>query len=148
MTNCHQLNQGARKLLLILCCTLFWANNVLAADAKGVEVTVLAKSGFSWDGNALPKYGNEKPEITILRIIIPPGGVLPQHKHGVINAGVLLSGELTVVTENGSILQLKAGEALVEVVNTLHYGKNAGATPAEIIVFYAGAMDMPVTGNK
>ena len=70
------------------------------------------------------------------------------HKHGVINAGFLLSGELTVVTEDGSTLQLKAGEALVEVVNTWHYGKNAGTVPAEIVVFYAGAKDVPITVNK
>jgi len=70
---------------------------------------------------------------------------LPLHKHPVINAGVLLSGDLTVVTEDGRTLHLKAGEAIVEVVTTWHYGKNEGNKPAEIIVFYAGTMDAPMT---
>lgn len=148
MTNRHQLNRVMRQLFCILCLTLLPASHVSAADGNGVEVTVLAKSGSSWDGRVLPQYTNGKPEITILRITIPPGAVLPLHKHPVINAGVLLSGELTVVAEDGSTLQLKAGEALVEVVNTWHYGKNAGNKPAEIMVFYAGAMDMPITVNK
>lgn len=148
MAHSHQLNRVMRQLLFLLCFTLCWASNASAADAKGVEVTVLAKSGSSWDGKVLPQYTNEKPEITILRIKIPPGAVLPVHKHGVINAAVLLSGELTVVTEGGNVLQLKAGEALVEVVNTWHYGKNAGNAPTEIIVFYAGTIDVPVTVNK
>lgn len=62
-----------------------------------------------------------------------------------INAGVLISGELTVVTADGKTLVLKAGDPVVEVVNTLHYGINQGAVPAEIIVFYAGAVDTPIT---
>ena len=137
-----------RRLLCIICLTLLLASNVSAADVNGVEVNVLAKSGSSWAGRVLPDYPNGKPEITILRIKIPPGAVLPLHKHPVINAGVLLSGELTVVTEEGKTLHLKAGEAIVEVVNTWHYGKNEGNKPAEIIVFYAGTMGAPITVNK
>ncbi len=49
-------------------------------------------------GNTLPEYPEGKPEITILRIQIPPGTTLPLHTHPVINAGVLLSGELAVIT--------------------------------------------------
>jgi len=122
--------------------------NVFGADGNGLEVNVLAKSGLSWDGRVLPDYPKGKPEVTILRIKIPPGALLPLHKHPVINAGVLLSGELTVVTEEGKTLPLKAGEALVEVVNTWHYGKNEGSKPAEIMVFYAGALEVPITVNK
>jgi len=137
-----------RRLFCIICLTLLLSNNVLAADVNGVEVNVLSKSGLSWDGRVLPDYTNGKPEITILRIKIQPGAILPLHKHPVINAGVLLSGELTVVTEDGRTLHLKAGEAIVEVVNTWHYGKNEGNKPAEIIVFYAGTIDAPMTVNK
>jgi len=70
------------------------------------------------------------------------------HEHPVINAGVLLSGELTVITEDNKTLTLKAGEAIIEVVNTWHYGKNEGSKPAEIIVFYAGIPNGPVTVKK
>jgi quercetin dioxygenase-like cupin family protein len=93
----------------------------------------------------LPDYATGKPEITILKIQIPPGSRLPLHKHGVINAGVLLRGELTVVTEDKKILYLKAGDPIIEVVNTWHYGKNEGETLAEIIVFYAGKVGAPIT---
>ena len=50
-----------------------------------------------------------------------------------------------MVTEEGKILHLKAGEAIVEVVDTWHYGKNEGSVPAEIIVFYSGAVGTPIT---
>ena len=60
-------------------------------------------------------------------------------------AGVLLSGELTVITEDDKKLLLKAGDPIVEVVNKRHYGKNTGKGPAEIIVFYAGSPATPIT---
>jgi hypothetical protein len=66
----------------------------------------------------------------------------------VINAGVLMSGQLTVKTTDGKVLQLNAGDPIVEVVNTLHYGINEGTVPAEIIVFYAGIVGQPVTVSK
>ena len=119
-----------------------------AADSGNAEVTVLAKTGASWDGTILTHYEEGQPEITILKITIPPKTELAVHKHPVINAGVMLKGELTVITENREILTLKAGEAIVEVVNTWHYGRNDGNVPAEIIVFYAGLKDKPITVIK
>jgi quercetin dioxygenase-like cupin family protein len=62
----------------------------------------------------------------------------------VINAGILLKGELTVVDEKGNVLKMKAGDPIVEVVNTVHYGKNEGDEPVEIVVFYAGAEGMEI----
>lgn len=70
---------------------------------------------------------------------------MPLHKHPVINAGVLLNGELTVVTEDNRTLHMKTGDSIVEVVNIWHYGKNEGNTMAEILVFYAGVVDTPIT---
>ena len=105
----------------------------------------LVKTTQSWDGKDLPSYPQGQPEVTILRITIPPGTRLDTHRHPVINAGVLVSGQLTVVTTDGKSLYLKAGDPIVEVVNTLHYGINQGDVPAEIIVFYAGTLGVPIT---
>lgn len=81
----------------------------------------------------------------ILRIAIPPGVELPLHRHPVINAGVLLAGELTVTTEEKKVLHLKAGDSIVEVVEKWHFGKNEGKTTAEILVFYVGVVGAPIT---
>lgn len=113
----------------------------------GPTVRELAKTTKSWDGNLLPPYPQGQPEVTIRRITIPPGVRLEMHSHPVINAGVLLSGELTVVTQDGKTLTLKAGDPNVEVVNTMHYGVNRGKVPAEILVVYAGAAGMPVNAS-
>lgn len=137
-----------KKLFYAICLTLLLSGNVVAEDVNAVEVKVLAKTSLSWDGQTLPNYPKGKTEVTILRIKVPPGVQLSMHKHPVINAGVLLNGELTVVTEGGKTLHLKSGDSIVEVVNTWHYGKNEGDKPAEIIVFYAGISDMPITIKK
>lgn len=118
---------------------------VWAQDVNTANVEVLTKTSSSWDGGVLPDYAEGKPEITILKITIPPKVILPLHEHPEINAGVLLKGELTVATEDNKTLHLKAGDAIVEVVNTWHYGKNEGNEAAEIIVFYAGIKDEPIT---
>ena len=117
-------------------------------EANGIESDTLIKTSTSWNGDSLPAYPQGEPEITILRITIPPKTALPWHRHPFINAGVLLSGQLTVVTESGKTLHMKPGEPLVEVVNTWHHGVNDGDVPAEILVFYAGVKGMPVSVKR
>jgi quercetin dioxygenase-like cupin family protein len=137
-----------KKLFWGICLTLLLSGHAWAQDVNTVKVDVLAKTSSSWDGGTLPDYAKGQPEVTILRITIPPNVQLPLHKHPVINAGVLLKGELTVVTEDKKIVHLKAGDSIVEVVNKWHYGRNEGNEPAELIVFYAGIRGKPITIEK
>jgi quercetin dioxygenase-like cupin family protein len=106
---------------------------------------VVVKSTLSWDGSQLPKYPEGQPEVTILKITIPAGAKIPLHQHPYINAGVLIKGELTVLTQTGDKLIMTAGDQIVEVVNKWHKGQNSGDIPAEIIVFYAGIEGQPIT---
>jgi quercetin dioxygenase-like cupin family protein len=128
-------------LFLTGCC----ATRPVTKPVAGIRAETLWKSTRSWDGQLLPAYPAGQPEVTILRITIPPGTALPEHQHPVINAGVLLEGELTVRTEHGKVIQLRAGDALSEVVNTWHAGANEGKIPAVILVVYAGTDGMPVS---
>jgi len=128
--------------------SLILAPQCYSKEVNSIDVKVLAKTSSSWEGSALPSYLKGIPEITILKVIIPPKTALPIHKHPVINAGILLKGELTVVTEKNEILHLKAGDAIVEVVNKWHNGRNEGNENAEILVFYAGVQNTPITIKK
>lgn len=134
-----------KKFFLTICLVSLFSSHVWARDISTVQVDQLAKTSSSWDGGKLPEYAQGQPEVTILRITIPPKAQLPLHKHPVINAGVLIKGELTVITNEKKTLHLKAGDPIVEVVDTWHYGKNEGNSPAEIIVFYAGIRDTPIS---
>lgn len=137
-----------KRILCSICLILFLAGFVCAQEENAVKTDVLAKDSISWDGADLPEYPEGRPEITILKIKIPPKTKLPLHKHPVINAGVLLKGTLTVVTEKDEKLYLKAGDSIIEVVEKWHYGINEGNEFAEIMVFYAGVQGTPVTVKK
>lgn len=115
------------------------------AVAEKPAAEQLVKSTNSWNGDPLPAYPDTAPEITVLRITIPPGSQLPMHSHPVINVGYLVSGELVVHTANGETLHLAAGDPIVELVNKPHYGSNPGSEPAVIVVVYAGTAGTPVT---
>lgn len=133
------------------CCLLFFiliAGCASQKYAKDVHSVQLIKTTESWDGQPLPAYKTGAPEITVVRITIPPKCTLPMHMHPVINAGVLLKGQLTVTTESGQVLRLKQDDPIVEVVDTWHYGTNEGDEPAEILVFYAGIKGESITIKK
>ncbi len=135
-----------KKTLSLLAILILSFSFVFAVGAEGkTEVKVLAKTTQSWNGDNLPRYSKGKPEVTILRISIPPHTDLAWHKHPEINAGVMISGKLTVITDKQDTLHLLAGDPIVEVVNTWHFGKNEGDEPVDIIVFYAGIKGKAVT---
>jgi len=135
------------RLLTALLCLLL-ASPAPAFEPSAVQVEPLAKSATSWNGTALPAYPAGQPEVTVLRIRVAPGTRLPLHKHPVINAAVMLAGELTVTTEAGRSARFRPGEAIVEVVNQWHYGYNEGPEIAELIVFYAGVHGQPITVDQ
>lgn len=137
-----------KKTLLIIALALFVSTQSYAKEAQKLKVDVLAKTTSSWDGTPLKPYAKGTPEVTILKIAIPPKMKLPVHKHPYMNAGVLTKGQLTVVTIDKKVLELKAGDAIVEVLDKCHYGVNKGDTTAEIIVVYAGIKGKPVTIKK
>ncbi len=133
-----------RTLIVLLLTCLLTALFAVGSEGK-TEVKVLAKTSQSWNGDNLPRYSKGKPEVTILRISIPPHTDLAWHEHPEINAGVMISGELTVITDKQDTLHLQAGDPIVEVVDTWHFGKNEGNEPVDIIVFYAGIKGKAVT---
>jgi quercetin dioxygenase-like cupin family protein len=57
--------------------------------------------------------------------------------------GVVLQGQLEIKLKNGKTNVVNAGDALAEVVNTAHSGKNIGTEPVQLLIFYAGAVGLP-----
>ena len=109
-----------------------------------VKVTQLLKTTQSWNGAPI-KYPEGQAEITSLMIEIAPGGETKWHEHPVPSFGLLLEGTLEVSLTDGRKKLIKAGEALAEVIATAHNGRNVGATPVKLVVFYAGAVDKKLT---
>jgi quercetin dioxygenase-like cupin family protein len=112
---------------------------------QGVRVETLVRSDRSWNGTRLPALRAEQPEVSILRITVPAGVSLQRHFHPVINAGVLLQGRLRVEADDGATKLVEAGDALIEMVNTVHRGVSIGPDSAVILVVYVGQKGQPLT---
>ena len=119
---------------------------VFGADYEGgVKVTLIKKATTASNGQKLayPRAGNA--EVTALIVEIPPGGNTGWHSHPVPVYAFVLSGALTVEVDPGDSYQIKEGDALFEVVNTPHLGKNLGKEPVRLVVFYTGIEGTPNT---
>lgn len=138
------------RLIFSILCLGYWMSVPAFADTtlgEAVEVEVVVKTRHMWNGQPLPPFTTGNPEISILRYVIPPGVRLPMHTHDYANAGILLSGSLTVRDAEGAVKRLQPGDALVELIGLPHYGVNEGDEAAVIVVFYAGEAGQPLSAN-
>ncbi|MBP4049436.1 cupin domain-containing protein [Chromobacterium violaceum] len=132
---------------LFLLSALAAAPFVHAAEGSGARVETLLKTERSWDGALYKSYPPGQPELTMVRITIPPRSSLPWHTHASPNAAYVVSGEVTVETRDGKRQKrLRAGDTLAEMVGTQHRGVT-GDQPVELLVFYAGAAGVPLSAK-
>jgi quercetin dioxygenase-like cupin family protein len=132
-----------RRSLFLAC--LLAASTASALENNGaVTVTPLMKTTTSWDGKPLI-YPAGQAEVSALIVEIAPGGETGWHQHPVPSFGVVLEGTLEVRLEDGRTRRIERGEALAEVVSTLHNGRNVGESPLKLLVFYAGSTGTPLT---
>ena len=115
------------------------AHSVMTDSLKQeVKVERLIETSNAWDGSSLPAYPQTQPVITINKYTFPPHSVTNLHFHKIINCGVILSGTLTVVSEDGTSKSFHAGDPIVETVGTIHHGENRGDEDVVVLMFYAG----------
>ena len=117
-------------------------------NASAATSEILQKSQSSWNNTPIKQMNLTEPEVTVVRIQIPMGEKLPLHQHPILNVGYLTKGELTVHTLNDEVLVLKAGDPIIEVIDTWHYGENTGNEDAEIVVVYVGNKGDTFTETK
>ena len=118
------------------------ANASEDVSAPKVESTELIRTSQSWDGVELPDYFQGRPELVAVKYVLPAGMKLGWHHHPVMNYGVLVQGELTIVGQDGKEKTVHEGEAVVEMVNTIHRGENSGKKDAILYVFYLSQKDL------
>lgn len=139
----HLVNLIALAVLVSFTATTRADDTMAAMEA--ISVDVLKKSTTMWNDDQLPSYSEGQPEISVVKVTIPEGQSLPLHEHPFATAGVLLQGHLEVRTPDGDRTELKAGQALIELINQPHAGANIGDGPAVILVVYAGIEGQSVT---
>lgn len=110
-----------------------------------VKSTELIRTGESWDGVGLPDYLQGRPELVVMKYEFPAGQKLGWHHHPVMNYGILVQGELTIISLDGTEKTVHEGEAVVEMVGTIHHGENRGSQTAILYMFYLSQKDLPLS---
>lgn len=110
-----------------------------------VETTELIRTSQSWDGAELPDYPQGRPELVVKKYVFPAGQKLAWHHHPVMNYGVLVQGELTIIAKDGTEKVVHAGEAVVEMVGTVHHGENRGSQSAILYMCYVSQEGLPLS---
>ena len=124
--------------LLLILNTPLWAQ-----DYKNVEVSKVLISSVTSNGTPLKYLQTAQPEVTVLVVRVPPGGSTGWHKHPVPVYAYMLEGTLNVEIKGTQTCAFKKGDAILEVMNTLHNGYNSGSETATLVVFYTGAVGVP-----
>ncbi|MBR1808152.1 MAG: cupin domain-containing protein [Paludibacteraceae bacterium] len=110
-----------------------------------IKSTELLRTSCSWDGVELPLYPEGKPELKVCRMVFPAGAKTGWHHHTVINYGIIQQGSLTIVCVDGTERTFCQGEAMAEVVGTVHRGENRGNSPVVLDMFYVSSPGTEVT---
>ncbi len=122
------------------CCCKHHDNNA----AQKVVSTELIRTSQSWDGVELPDYFKGRPELVAVKYVFPAGQKLGWHHHPVMNYGILVQGELTIIGLDGKEKVVHEGEPVVEMVGTIHHGENRGSKDVILYMFYLSQKDMPL----
>ena len=120
------------------------AEQTVSTEVQKVTTEELIRTSQSWDGVELPDYFQGRPELVAVKYVFPAGQKLGWHHHPVINYGVLVQGELTIIGQDGKEKVVHEGEAVVEMVNTIHHGENRGTKPVILYMFYLSQKDLPL----
>ena len=143
-----------KKLFLLVAMVFMGVGFVLAScldksssDASSlVQSEEILKTSKSWDGVDLPDYLTGKPEVRVLRVVIPPHCSLARHHHDIMSYAVVTKGQLTIVREaDKKETTINQGEPVVETVGTVHHGENRGETTTELYVFYLSQEGLPLS---
>jgi quercetin dioxygenase-like cupin family protein len=135
-------------LRLLSSLSLWLIPAVLGAGEPPIEVEQILQTTQSWDGKNYRGYPTGQPQLTVLRITIPPNTALHWHHHPVISVGYVLSGHLTIEKQDtGERMVVHAGQTVAETVQTTHRGFTTDE-PVELVVFYAGEVGRPITINE
>lgn len=101
---------------------------------KATIEPLIDRATTSWDGETLESYPSGKPTFSMQKLTIPPHTKMEPHSHTIMQLGYILSGELTITSEDGKTATFHEGEPAIEVVGKIHYGENRGDVDTVVVV--------------
>lgn len=110
---------------------------------RAVQIMPLLQADRTNTGQPIVYPDTDRPEVSIIRVVIPPGVETGWHSHPVNGFAVILQGELNIKQRGGESMTYRAGDAFAEMVDQIHRGKNTGDEPVELIMFIIGEKGQP-----
>ena len=157
-----------------------WPSLIVAAALLGLNLILMSNASSSLAQQATPEAAApapissevlgravpvtvENPELTLGRVTVRPGAVLPVHFHPGSQVGVVVQGELTYTVFTGEInwhrgddptgephmirpgetVVVRPGDALVESLDSIHQGRNDSSVPLVIYLSTLFPADAP-----
>jgi hypothetical protein len=117
-------------LRLLSSLSLWLIPAVQGAGEPRIDVQQILQTTQSWDGKNYQSYPSGQPQLTVLRIRIPPDTALHCHHHPVISVGYV-SGHLTTgKRDTGERVIVHAGQTAAETLQTTHRGSRRTNQPS------------------
>jgi quercetin dioxygenase-like cupin family protein len=91
----------------------------------------------------LPK--GDQLEVRVRPVTLEPGWVGPWHTHPTPPVIYVIEGTVSVEEKGKGIVDYKAGEAVIEPINTVMRAMNKGQTPVKMVIFQVSPPDLPDT---
>ena len=139
--------QKASLSIVPVMATLWMISFTLSASGAdyqcGVSATVLKSSSVTGNGQRIVYPVTDKAEVTAMTVNLAPGAETGWHSHPIPVYAYVVEGKLDVELEGGQIITYRSGDAIIEVVNTLHNGSNQGPEDVRLVAFYTGVEGTP-----
>lgn len=133
---------GWQKLISVL--TAMLSINIAIAK-EDVEKKILLKTDHSWDGNVYHAYPGGMPEITLLKVDVPPAHLLSWHYHACISTVYMTYGSVTLTMKDSAKKRtFSKGDTFSDTVNSVHQGLS-GTQGAGMLVFFACSKNTSLT---
>jgi len=134
---------GVRIAAVAFLCLLSFPHPRAEGYDAAIKARLIIKTEVTGNGDKIKYPAFTHPEVSALEVDIAPGAETGWHKHPVPVYAYVLAGRLRVDMEGGQSLTFGPGDAIIEVVDTWHNGRNIGCVPVRLAVFYLGGKGVP-----
>jgi quercetin dioxygenase-like cupin family protein len=137
-----------RKTVICLV-TLFVTISIVSAQYKQeIKVLPLMVTDTTATGQKIYYPEGGKEQVTMCKVIIPPGKSTGWHKHEIPVFAFVEKGTLSVELEGGKVNNFPENSTFAEVVGTYHNGTNKGDSDVVLIAIYLGLKNRPLSIKK
>ena len=115
---------------------------------SGLNIKELLRTDTTSIGQKITYPNFDNPEVTMLKITIPPGKSTGWHKHNIPVFAYVVKGTLTVELEDHQIKKFKEESTFAEMRDTYHNGTNMEDTDLILIAIYMGGKGQHLSIKK